>query len=141
MLGIVGISLDGLTVIGGLLIWGIIYVNHHPKESFLFPLLDFLAELVLLLSYIILFFVAISLTCLILALFALKKLKSNPKLSGYLFLVAAGISGVVNVYLMIKISLFLPIQSIIYLIAGILCMRGIPTILSEMNDEDIQIIK
>ncbi len=123
ILGIIGVCLDGLAIVGCLFLWTIAYLVGFSTDSYSIPLLDFFGELVFLLSFIILFFVAISLICFILALVALIKLKNNPKLSGYLFLIAAGISGFVNIFLMVNFPLFLPIQSIVYLIAGILCLR------------------
>jgi hypothetical protein len=120
--GIIGVCLDGLVVVGGLYIWGVVSLINNVTGSNSFFLFDLLESAMILISYIVLLFAAISLVCLILASFALKKVQSNPKLSGYLFLIAAGISGLVSIYLMIH-SIFLCIQSIAYLIAGILCLR------------------
>lgn len=135
VLGIIGICLDGMIVISGLLLWGFVYFSDRLKGPFSFPLLEFLAELILWLSYIALFYAAISLVCLILALFAIKKLKNNPRLSGYLFLIATVVSGSVHIYLIINLYVFFPIQSFVYLIAGILCLLGRSKTESVINDE------
>lgn len=137
VLGIIGIILDGFIVIGGFLLWSFVYFSDISIEPSSFPLTNFIAGVIYFLSYIVLFFAVISLICLILALFGLKKLKSNPKLSGYLFLIAAGISGLINIYIMVNISVFIPVQSIIYLIAGMLCLRDKPRLESGIKEEEI----
>lgn len=123
VIGIIGVCMDGLVITGGLLIWTFIYLIRSTTESSSLPFLPFFGELIFLVSYIFLLFVAISIVSLVLASVALIKLKSNPKLSGYLFLIAAGMSGCVYIYLMIDTSIFLPIQAVAYLIAGILCLQ------------------
>lgn len=137
VLGIIGVCLDGLAVIGGLLLWVLAYVIRFSTESYSIPTLDFFAELIFLLSFIVLFFVVISLICFILGLIGVIKLKNNPRLSGYLFLIAAGISGFINIYLIISSSLFFPIQTVVYLIAGILCLRDKPQLESGIKEEEI----
>lgn len=131
ILGIVGLCIDGLSIVGGLLLWVLVFLIRFSTESYSIPALDFLGELMFLISFVFLFFIAVFLVCFILALVALIKLKKNPRLSGYLFLIAAGINGFINLYLMISSSLFFPFQAIVYLIAGILCLRDKPEVESK----------
>ena len=137
ILGIIGVCLDGLAIVGGLLIWVLAYMIRFSTASDSIPILDFFAELIFLLSFIVLFFVIVSLICFILGLIAVLKLKNNPRLSGYLFLIAAGISGFINIYLIISSSLFFPIQTAVYLIAGILCLRDKMQLESGIKEEEL----
>lgn len=123
IIGIIGVCIDGLVIAGGLLIWTFIYLIRSSTGSSSLPIISFFGELVFFIAYILLLLVGISLVSIVLASVALIKLKNNPKLSGYLFLIAAGISGCVYIYLMIGTSMFLPIQAVAYLIAGILCLQ------------------
>lgn len=137
VLGVIGVCLDGLAIVGCLSLWAITFLVGASTDSSSIRLINFFGEIVSLLSSIILLFVAIFLICFILALVALIQLKNSPKLSGCLFLVAAGISGFVYIFFMVNVSLFLPIQSIVYLIAGILCLRDNPGVESGVKEEEI----
>lgn len=132
--GVIGVCADGVTVLGGLFIWTITYLI--GSDFILFFDLAFLDHVFYIILYVILFFVAISLICLILGLVGLKKLKKKPRLSGYLFLIAAVISGLISIFLLLNTTFILP-QSIAYLIAGILCLRNKPEIEFEIKDEEI----
>lgn len=123
IIGIIGVCIDGLVIAGGLLIWTFIYLIRSSTGSSSLPVLPFFGELIFYVSYIFLILVVISIVCLVFALVALIKLKNNPKLSGYFFLIAAGMSGCLYIYLLIDISIFFPIQAVAYLIAGILCLQ------------------